>query len=41
MQVLVVDDVGLERFLAGVAPHEMPPSWPSAALRTQAVAARS
>jgi stage II sporulation protein D len=40
-KVLVVDDVGLERYLAGVVPREMPPTWPSAALRTQAVAARS
>ena len=40
-EVLVVDDVGLERYLCGVVPAEMPASWPLAALKAQAVAARS
>ena len=39
--VTVVDDVGLERYLRGVVPAEMPASWPAAALRAQAIAARS
>ena len=40
-QVLVVDDVGLEDYLLGVVPAEMPASWPAEALRSQAVVARS
>ena len=40
-EVLVVDDVGLERYLYGVVPGEMPATWPVEALRSQAVAARS
>jgi SpoIID/LytB domain protein len=40
-QVLVVDDVGLESYLFGVVPAEMPSSWPVEALRSQAVVARS
>jgi stage II sporulation protein D len=39
--ILVVDDVSLERYLQGVVPGEMPAAWPAAALRAQAVAARS
>jgi stage II sporulation protein D len=39
--VLVVDDVRVEDYLAGVVPSEMPAAWPRAALRAQAVAARS
>lgn len=39
--VQVVDDVALERYLRGVVPAEMPAGWPSAALRAQAIAARS
>lgn len=40
-EVLVVNDVGLERYLYGVVPAEMPPAWPVEALRSQAVVARS
>lgn len=39
--VLAVDDVSLEQYLWGVVPAEMPASWPAAALRAQAVVARS
>jgi stage II sporulation protein D len=39
--VLAIDDVDLEQYLYGVVPSEMPASWPAAALRAQAVAARS
>ena len=39
--VSVVNDVGLEWYLKGVVPAEMPPAWPAAALQAQAVAARS
>ena len=37
----VVDTVGLEQYLKGVVPSEMPSAWPGAALEAQAVAARS
>jgi stage II sporulation protein D len=40
-EVLVVNDVGLERYLNGVVPAEMPAAWPVEALRSQAVVARS
>lgn len=36
-----VNVVGLERYVAGVAPREMPASWPFAATEVQAVAART
>ncbi len=36
-----VDIVGLELYIQGVVPGEMPQAWPSAALEAQAVAARS
>ena len=36
-----VNVLGLERYTAGVAPREMPASWPRAAVDTQAVAART
>jgi stage II sporulation protein D len=36
-----VDVVGLEAYLLGVVPGEMPASWPPAALQAQAIAARS
>ena len=36
-----IDVVGLEAYLLGVVPGEMPASWPAAALQAQAVAARS
>ena len=39
--VLVVNDVGLERYLYGVVLAEMPVAWPGEALRSQAVVARS
>jgi len=37
----VVDVVGLESYLKGVVPSEMPFDWPAAALEAQAIAARS
>jgi stage II sporulation protein D len=37
----VVNVVGLEQYLAGVVPREMPSAWPDEALKAQAVAARS
>jgi stage II sporulation protein D len=39
--LLCVDVVGLEQYLRGVVPSEMPASWPLPALKAQAVAARS
>ncbi len=39
--VQVVDIVGLEQYLKGVVPAEMPSNWGAQALRAQAVAARS
>ncbi len=36
-----VDVVGMEKYLRGVVPSEMPASWPLRALKAQAVAARS
>ena len=37
----VLDVVGLEAYLKGVVPAEMPSAWPPEALKAQAVAARS
>ena len=37
----VVDDVGIESYLFGVVPSEMPASWATEALRSQAIVARS
>ena len=37
----VIDVVGLEAYLLGVVPGEVPKEWPAAALQAQAVAARS
>jgi stage II sporulation protein D len=37
----VINRVGIDDYVQGVVPHEMPPSWPLAALQAQAVAARS
>jgi len=37
----VIDAVGLEQYLKGVVPSEMPSRWPAGALQAQAVAARS
>jgi len=39
--VQVVDAIGLEAYLKGVVPSEMPSAWPLEALKAQAVAARS
>jgi len=36
-----VVSMAMDEYLKGVVPHEVPPSWPSEALRAQAVAARS
>ena len=38
---VVVNELGLDSYLRGVVPIEMPPSWPAEALRAQAIAARS
>jgi SpoIID/LytB domain protein len=37
----VVNELTLERYLRGVVPAEMPSTWPTEALRAQAIAARS
>ncbi|MBX6764480.1 MAG: SpoIID/LytB domain-containing protein [Rubrobacteraceae bacterium] len=37
----LVNRLGLEGYVRGVVPNEMPPSWPRAALEAQAVASRS
>jgi len=37
----VINQLGLDGYVAGVIPNEMPASWPLAALQAQAVAARS
>jgi stage II sporulation protein D len=39
--VLAVNSVGLEQYLYGVVPREMPALWPAEALKAQAVVARS
>jgi stage II sporulation protein D len=39
--VLAVNSVGIEQYLYGVVPSEMPASWPAEALNAQAVVARS
>jgi stage II sporulation protein D len=39
--IRVVNDVGLESYLFGVVPAEMPGSWATEALRAQAIVARS
>jgi stage II sporulation protein D len=36
-----INKVGMEPYVQGVIPNEVPSSWPSQALKTQAVAARS
>jgi SpoIID/LytB domain protein len=38
---VVVNEIGLDAYLRGVVPLEMPASWPVEALRAQAIAARS
>ncbi|HWB66107.1 MAG TPA: SpoIID/LytB domain-containing protein, partial [Mycobacteriales bacterium] len=40
-QVELVNQLPLESYLGGVVPSEMPASWPVAALRAQAIAART
>jgi len=40
-KVSVVNEVGLDLYLRGVVPSEMPYTWPTQALRAQAIAARS
>jgi stage II sporulation protein D len=40
-QLQVIDTVGLEAYLKGVVPSEMPSGWSAEALKAQAVAARS
>ena len=37
----VINIIGLDTYLRGVVPTEMPASWPAEALRSQAIAARS
>ena len=39
--LLLINEVGVENYVRGVVPNEVPASWPGAALRAQAVAARS
>jgi stage II sporulation protein D len=39
--IQVVNILGLESYLRGVVPSEMPPDWPLEALKAQAVAART
>jgi stage II sporulation protein D len=38
---IVVNELGLDAYLRGVVPLEMPSSWPTEALRAQAIGARS
>lgn len=40
-KVNVVNEVGLDLYLRGVVPSEMPYTWPTQALRAQSIAARS
>ncbi len=39
--LLAINKVGIEGYVRGVIPNEVPTSWPGAALRAQAIAARS
>ncbi|ADL08133.1 SpoIID/LytB domain-containing protein [Thermosediminibacter oceani] len=39
--ITAVNELGLEEYLYGVLPNEMPPSWPMEALKAQAVASRT
>jgi stage II sporulation protein D len=39
--VSAINEVGLDLYLRGVVPSEMPSSWPAEALKAQAIAARS
>lgn len=38
---LLINRLGMEKYLRGVVPSEMPASWPMEALKAQAIAARS
>lgn len=40
-KLLVVNEVDIEKYLYGVLPVEVPSSWPSEALKAQAIAART
>lgn len=40
-RLLVINSLGSEAYVRGVVPNEVPSSWPAAALRSQAVVARS
>lgn len=40
-KMTVINELGLEEYLYGVVPREMPASWPVEALKSQAVAART
>jgi stage II sporulation protein D len=40
-EILAINALGLEQYVAGVVANESPASWPMAALQAQAVAARS
>jgi stage II sporulation protein D len=40
-RITAINRLGLERYLFGVVPAEMPSAWPAEALKAQAVAARS
>jgi len=40
-RLIAINVVKMEEYLLGVVPAEMPPTWPSEALKAQAVAARS
>ena len=37
----MINDVGMQGYLRGVVPHEMPAAWPAEALKAQACAARA
>ena len=39
--MLVINSVGVEGYVKGVVPNEVPASWPADALRAQAVVART
>ena len=39
--IRVINDLGLDTYLRGVVPTEMPAGWPTESLRAQAIAARS
>ncbi|MBI4376498.1 MAG: SpoIID/LytB domain-containing protein [Elusimicrobia bacterium] len=40
-QLTAIEEIGIETYLMGVLPHEMDPSWPLEALKSQAVVART